>query len=76
MDTKKRLFFICLLTLILFVLGVVVLVAFKYCLFATWIPTKIVTNYGVCLSELNGVLERVLEPFPDVLERYKKSKNV
>ena len=22
-----------------------------------------ITNYGICLSELNGVLERVLEPF-------------
>lgn len=30
-----------------------------------------ITNYGICLSALNGVLERVLEPFPDVLERYR-----
>ena len=22
-----------------------------------------ITNYGICLSELNGVLSRVLEPF-------------
>lgn len=34
-----------------------------------------ITNYGLCLSALNGVLERVLEPFPDVLERYQKLKN-
>ncbi|MGE9527900.1 hypothetical protein, partial [Escherichia coli] len=24
------------------------------------------TNYGVCIAALHGVLERVLEPFPDV----------
>lgn len=23
-----------------------------------------VTNYGICISELKGVLERILEPFP------------
>lgn len=34
-----------------------------------------ITNYGVCISALNGVLERVLEPFPQILERYKKEKN-
>ena len=34
-----------------------------------------ITNYGVCISELKGVLERVLEPFPDVLRRYKNIKN-
>lgn len=33
------------------------------------------TNYGVCISELNGVLERVLAPFPKILERYKENKN-
>lgn len=31
-----------------------------------------ITNYGICISALNGVLERVLEPFPQILERYKK----
>lgn len=35
-----------------------------------------ITNYGVCISELNGVLERVLSPFPRVLEEYKKDNNV
>lgn len=30
-----------------------------------------VTNYGVCISELKGVLERVLEPFPEALQAYK-----
>lgn len=34
-----------------------------------------VTNYGVCISELKGVLERVLEPFPDALQIYKERKN-
>ncbi len=34
-----------------------------------------ITNYGVCLSALNNVLERVLEPFPDVLKQYGKEKN-
>lgn len=34
-----------------------------------------ITNYGVCISELKGVLERVLEPFPDVFRRYKNIKN-
>ncbi len=33
-----------------------------------------ITNYGVCISELNGVLERVLEPFPQILTRYRKHK--
>lgn len=33
-----------------------------------------VTNYGICISELNGVLERVLSPFPDVLQQYRQSK--
>ncbi len=32
------------------------------------------TNYGVCLAALNGVLERVLAPFPEILERYQKLK--
>lgn len=30
-----------------------------------------ITNYGVCISELKGVLERVLEPFPEALQAYK-----
>lgn len=34
-----------------------------------------ITNYGICISALNGVLERVIEPFSNVLERYKKKKN-
>lgn len=33
-----------------------------------------ITNYGVCISELKGVLQRVLEPFSDVYEQYKKVK--
>ena len=33
-----------------------------------------VTNYGVCLSALNGVLERVLGPFPNTLERYQRRR--
>lgn len=34
-----------------------------------------ITNYGVCISELKGVLERVLKPFPKALEKYKGIKN-
>ncbi len=34
------------------------------------VKTVPITNYGVCLSYLNGVLERVLSPFPDVLDFY------
>ena len=34
-----------------------------------------ITNYGVCLSALNGVLERVLGPFPEVLKMYRKENN-
>ncbi len=33
-----------------------------------------VTNYGVCISHIQGVLERVLSPFPDALGLYKSSK--
>ena len=33
-----------------------------------------ITNYGVCISELKGVLERVLEPFPDALQAYLYAK--
>lgn len=34
-----------------------------------------ITNYGVCISELKGVLERVLRPFPKALEKYREIKN-
>lgn len=34
-----------------------------------------ITNYGVCISELKGVLERVLEPFPAALTKYREIKN-
>lgn len=33
-----------------------------------------ITNYGVCISFLQGVLERVLSPFPAALEMYRKEK--
>ena len=33
-----------------------------------------ITNYGVCISELKGVLARVLEPFGDVYKEYAKAK--
>ncbi len=33
-----------------------------------------ITNYGVCISELKGVLERVLEPFPAARIRYMEIK--
>lgn len=33
-----------------------------------------ITNYGVCISELKGVLQRVLEPFGDVYDTYLKAK--
>jgi len=33
-----------------------------------------ITNYGLCISFVQGVIERVLEPFPDALEAYKKEK--
>jgi [FeFe] hydrogenase H-cluster maturation GTPase HydF len=32
-----------------------------------------ITNYGVIISYTQGVLERVLEPFPNALEIYRKS---
>lgn len=34
-----------------------------------------ITNYGVCISELKGVLERALSPFPEILKIYRKNKN-
>lgn len=33
-----------------------------------------ITNYGVCISLVHGVLERVLSPFPAALDAYKKEK--
>lgn len=33
-----------------------------------------ITNYGVCISELKGVLERVLTPIPQALEAYRQIK--
>lgn len=33
-----------------------------------------ITNYGVCISELKDVLERVLEPFPEALHKYREIK--
>ena len=30
-----------------------------------------ITNYGLCISFVQGVIERVLEPFPEALEAYK-----
>lgn len=33
-----------------------------------------ITNYGICISELKGVLERVIEPFSEIKRNYKKIK--
>jgi [FeFe] hydrogenase H-cluster maturation GTPase HydF len=33
-----------------------------------------ITNYGICLSALNGVLERVLSPFPEMMIKYGKER--
>lgn len=33
-----------------------------------------ITNYGLCISELKGVLKRTLEPFGDIYQEYIKSK--
>ncbi len=33
-----------------------------------------ITNYGICISELQGVLARVLEPFGDTYHRYASQK--
>lgn len=32
------------------------------------------TNYGIAISHLQGVLERTLSPFPEALERGGKPK--
>lgn len=34
-----------------------------------------ITNYGLCISYLQGVLERVIEPFPDALAAFRGSKS-
>lgn len=33
-----------------------------------------ITNYGLCISYLQGVLERVIEPFPDALKAFQENK--
>ena len=33
-----------------------------------------VTNYGMCISYVQGVLERVLTPFPAALEAFREAK--
>lgn len=33
-----------------------------------------ITNYGICISELKGVLQRVLEPFGDIYQAYLQAK--
>jgi len=33
-----------------------------------------ITNYGLCISYLQKVLERVIEPFPDALAAYQEAK--
>jgi [FeFe] hydrogenase H-cluster maturation GTPase HydF len=35
-----------------------------------------ITNYGVCISFLQGVLERVLEPFPAALDAFENQRRV
>ena len=34
-----------------------------------------ITNYGICISELKGVLKRVLEPFDEAYPAYLKAKS-
>lgn len=34
-----------------------------------------ITNYGVIISLMHGVIERVLEPFPSALEAFREEKN-
>lgn len=34
-----------------------------------------ITNYGLCISELKGVLKRVLEPFDEVYSAYLQAKS-
>jgi hypothetical protein len=33
-----------------------------------------ITNYGLCISFLQGVIERVLEPFPAALDAYRSKR--
>jgi len=33
-----------------------------------------ITNYGICISYLQKVLERVIEPFPEALAAYRESR--
>jgi len=33
-----------------------------------------ITNYGLCISYLQGVLERVIEPFPEAIAAYRDSQ--
>ena len=33
-----------------------------------------ITNYGICISYLQKVLERVIEPFPEALTAYRDSQ--
>lgn len=33
-----------------------------------------ITNYGICISELKGVLQQVLQPFGDIYQAYIKAK--
>ncbi|MFH1062242.1 MAG: [FeFe] hydrogenase H-cluster maturation GTPase HydF [Candidatus Omnitrophota bacterium] len=35
-----------------------------------------ISNYGVCIAKLQGVIERVLSPFPAALEAYKKAEKL
>lgn len=35
-----------------------------------------ITNYGLCISFLHGVLDRVLSPFPDALEAFHRELNL
>ncbi len=35
-----------------------------------------ISNYGVCIAKLQGVIERVLSPFPAALDAYKKEKKL
>lgn len=35
-----------------------------------------ISNYGVCIAKLQGVLERVISPFPAALEAYKTAKKL
>ncbi|HPY75121.1 MAG: [FeFe] hydrogenase H-cluster maturation GTPase HydF [Planctomycetes bacterium] len=34
-----------------------------------------ITNYGLIIAALHGILERTLTPFPDVLQQYQFAKN-